>query len=87
MDGKKCVSVSDDLSQLYGSYRNGILFREDRDLYYAEGRDKILIQEEVDEVSIQEKNYVIVDTDHRYCYLKDLEESIELTDSRQGPGR
>ena len=87
MDGKKCVSVSDDLSQLYGSYRNGILFREDRDLYYAEGREKILIQEEVDEVSIQEKNYVIVDTDHRYCYLKDLEESIELTDSRQGPGR
>ena len=87
MDGKECVSVSDDLSQMYGSYRDGILFREGRDLYYAEGKEKTLIQEEVDDVSIQEKNYVIVDTDSRYCYLKDLDESIELTDSRQGPGR
>lgn len=82
IDGKDCVSVSDSLSQLYGRYQSGVLFREGRDLYYAEKGDKTLVKEEVEGVSIQEQNFVVVDTDDRFCYLKDLKETIELTDSR-----
>lgn len=78
----ECISLSSDLSQICGFCANGILFQEGHDLYFADGEEKLLLKENIDYVSIQENNYVIIGTDGELYYLKDLDESISLMSSR-----
>lgn len=61
---------------------DGILFQEGRELYYADEEKKTLVKEDVDEVSVLENGFVILDTDSRYCYLRDMKDMVDLMGSR-----
>lgn len=79
---KECVNLSGDLTQLFGFCMDGILFQEGQDLYAADGEEKILLKGAVEGVSVQENDYVIVDADGEFCYLKRPDEMISLMSSR-----
>ena len=82
LDKNGIVSLSKDLSRISGRYMNGILFQENRELYYADGDDRILVKDAVDGVSILENGPAILDTDGRYCYMRDLKNMVDLIESR-----
>lgn len=80
-DGE-CLNVTYDLSQIQGLVSDGILFREDQELYFSDGAEKVLLKGDVEEAWIQENHYVIIKTEEGLCYLKDLKDSICLLGSR-----
>ena len=79
---KECVGLPGEPGSLQGRYMDGILFQEGRELYYADEEKKTLVKEDVDEVSVLENGFVILDTDSRYCYLRDMKDMVDLMGSR-----
>lgn len=79
---EECVRVTGSLDRLLGRLRDGVLFLEGQDLYFADGEEKTLVQTAVEDVCIQEQSYAVIERDGEQYYLKELEDAVYLTGSR-----
>lgn len=84
---EQCINVSYHLDRLQGFLKDGVLFQEGYDLYFTDGTEKVLLQGEVEDAWIQEKDYVVLKTEEGLFYLKDLRDAVCLLSSRYGDSR
>lgn len=70
---KEYVRLSYALDKMYGCCKEGVLFQEGRNLYLADGEEKIFVKEEADDVRILENGRAFIDADGKLCSLKDLD--------------